>query len=125
MWEVVKADATTKSTLYLLDAEDQLLSMKLSESKDPKAHLTELKQHFQTMLQCHDNLIKMGSSLSNTCFNTLIMSSLPDSYRPTLQTITAAKRASMLTGAQSTKMKHDDLIAFLIEEAQHHVINEE
>ena len=125
MWEVVKADATTKSTLYLLDAEDQLSSMKLSENEDPKAHLTELKQHLQTMLQRRDNLIKMGSSLSDTRFNTLIMSSLPDSYRPTLQTITAAERASMLTGARSTKMKHDDLIAFLIEEAQHRVINEE
>ena len=100
--------------------------MKLSENEDPKAHLTELKQHFQTMLQHHDNLIKMGSSLSDTRFNTLIMSSLPDSYQPTLQTITAAaERASMLTGARSTKMKHDDLIAFLIEEAQHHVINKE
>jgi len=80
MWEVIKADATTKSTLYLLDAEDQLSSMKLSENEDPKAHLTELKQHFQTMLQHRDNLIKMGSSLSDTRFNTLIMSSLPDSY---------------------------------------------
>ena len=119
MWEVVKADATTKSTLYLLDAEDQLSSMKLSENEDPKAHLTELKQHFQTMLQRRDNLIKMGSSLSNTRFNTLIMSSLPDLYRPTLQTITAAERMSMLTGAWSTKMKHDDLIAFLIECHEH------
>jgi len=46
MWEVLKADATMKSTLYLLDAKDQLSSMKLSENKDPKTHLTELKQHF-------------------------------------------------------------------------------
>ena len=30
MWEVVKADATTKSTLHIIDAEDQLASMKLS-----------------------------------------------------------------------------------------------
>ena len=29
MWDVIKANATTKSTLYLLDAEDQLSSMKL------------------------------------------------------------------------------------------------
>jgi len=27
MWEKVKADATSKSTLYLIDAEDQLTSM--------------------------------------------------------------------------------------------------
>ena len=47
MWEVVKADATNKSTLYLLDAEDQLASMKLGDNNDPAAHFTELKVHFQ------------------------------------------------------------------------------
>ena len=52
MWKVVKEDATSKSTLYLLDAEDQLSSMKLTDNDDPKTHLTELQNHFQTMLQC-------------------------------------------------------------------------
>jgi len=77
------------------------------------------------MLQRHENLIKMGSTLSDTRFNTLIMTSLPESYRPTLQMITAAERASALTGTSPQKMKASDLIAFLIEEAQHHVINDE
>ena len=126
MWDVVKADATTKSTLYLLDAEDQLASMKLSKNDDPKAHLNGLKQHFQLMLQRRDNLTKMGSTLSDTHFNIIIMSSLPDSYRPTLQTIMAAERASAALGASSSKkMKPDDLIAFLTEEAQHRVLNDE
>ena len=49
MWIVVKEDATTKSMLYLLDAEDQLTSMKLSDNDDPKTHLAEMKQHFQLM----------------------------------------------------------------------------
>jgi hypothetical protein len=53
------------------------------------------------------------------------MSSLPELYRPTLQTITAAERASKLSGQQADAMKADDLIAFIIEEAQHHVINED
>jgi len=53
------------------------------------------------------------------------MSSLPPSYQPTLQTITAAEKASALTGYSPQKMKADDLIAFLIEEAQHRVINDE
>ena len=52
MWKVVKDDATSKSTLYLLDAEDQLSSMKLADNDDPKAHLNELQNHFQLMLQC-------------------------------------------------------------------------
>ena len=36
MWDMVKADATTKSTLFLLNAEDQLTSMKLADNTDPK-----------------------------------------------------------------------------------------
>ena len=126
MWDVVKADATTKSTLYLLDAEDQLTSMKLADNDDPKSHLAKVKQHFQLMTECHDNLIKMGSTISDTRYNTIIMSSLPESYRPTLQTITAAEHTSTVLGTSSSKkMKADNLIAFIIEEAQHRLINDE
>jgi hypothetical protein len=99
--------------------------MKLADNEEPKTHLSELKQHFQLMLQHHENLLKMGSEISDTRLNTMIMSSLPESYRPTLQTITAAARASTLTGGSSRKMKPSDLIAFLIEAAQHLVINDE
>ena len=80
MWDAVKVDAMTKSTLFLLDAEDQLACMKLAENDDPKAHLTEVKQHFQLMGQRHDNLLKMGSTISDSRYNTIIMSLLPESY---------------------------------------------
>ena len=126
MWDVVKMDATLKSTLYILDAEDQLSSMKLKDNEDPATHLSELKQHFQLMLQRHENLMKMGSKISETRLNMMIMSSLPESYRPTLQTITASKQASALTSPGSSmqrRMKPNDLIVFLIEEAQHCIIN--
>ena len=66
MWDVVKSDATMKSSLYLLDAEDELASMKLSDTEDPKTHLAELKEHFQLMTQCRNNLIEIGSVLSDT-----------------------------------------------------------
>ena len=126
MWDAVKADTTTKSTLYLLDAEDQLTSMKLADNDDPKSHLAEVKQHFQLMMEHHDNLIKMGSTISDTRYNTIVMSSLPESYRPTLQTITAVERASTVLGTSSSKkMKVDNFISFIIEEAQHHLINDE
>ena len=46
MWEAVKSDAITKNSLYLLDAEDQLASIKLAENDDPKTHLVKMKQHF-------------------------------------------------------------------------------
>ena len=85
MWDAVKVDATTKRTLFLLNIEDQLASMKLAENDDPKAHLMEVKQHFQLMGQQHNNLLKMGSTIPNSCYNTIIMSSLPESYQPTLQ----------------------------------------
>ena len=53
------------------------------------------------------------------------MSSLPETYQPTLQTIMAAEQASSLTGTSTKRMKASDLIDFLIEEAQHHIINDE
>jgi len=65
MWDIIVADVTTKSTLYLLGAEEQLTSMKLVDNEDPKTHLAEMKQHFQSMIQCHENLIKMGLLLSD------------------------------------------------------------
>ena len=126
MWDAVKVDATTKSTLFLLDTEDQLASMRLAENDDPKAHLTEVKQHFQLMGQQHDNLLKMGLTISDSHYNTIIMSSLPESYQPTLQTITAVEWASTLLGTLSSRaMKPNNLITFIMEEAQHHVINDE
>src|SRR6202040_1116778 len=75
MWDIVKADATSKSMLYLLDAEDQLASMKLSDNEDRKTHLAELKEHFQIMTQRHDNLIEMGSVLSDSRYRTIVMHS--------------------------------------------------
>ena len=66
MWDAVKSDATTKSTLYLLNVEDQLASMKLTDNEDPKTHLSELKDHFELMIQQHNSLIEMGSVLSDS-----------------------------------------------------------
>jgi len=53
------------------------------------------------------------------------MTSLPESYQPTLQTITAAERTNLALGTLSKKMKADDLISFLIKEAQYCAIIEE
>ena len=123
---MVKADATTKIIFFLLDAEDQLTSMKLTDNTDLKTHLSELRDHCQLMMHQHDNLLKMGSTLSNSRFNTIIMLSLPESYCPSLQTIMAAKHTSAVLGTMSSKrMKADDLISFFIEEAKHRVINDE
>ena len=66
MWDKVKSDATTKSTLYLIDAEDQLNNMHLANSNNPKTHLNDLKLHFELMMKHHDSLVIMGSSISTT-----------------------------------------------------------
>ena len=124
MWKTIKDDATLKSTLFLLDVEDQLNSIKLGDNDNSKTHLMELKQHFQLMVQQQDNLLKMGSVIADTCFKKIIMSSLPDSYCPTLQTITATEKATRLSGSTSKGMLPDNLIAFIIEKAQHQVIND-
>ena len=108
-----------ESTLFILDAEDQLATMKLADNDNLKTHLSKLKQHCQTMLTCQDNLLKIGSTMSNSQFNIIIMSSLLDSYRPTLQTITTSERLSRLSGNQLNAMEASDLISFIIKEAQH------
>ena len=77
------------------------------------------------MLQHHDNLVQMGLTLSDARLNIILMSSLPESYRLTLQTITATERTSRLAGGKTSGMKHNDLISFILEEAQHRVINDE
>ena len=69
--------------------------------------------------------MKIGSTMSDTWFNIIIMSSLPESYWSTLQTITASKHINKLSGSQVNGIKANDLIAFIIEEAQHHIINDE
>jgi hypothetical protein len=127
MWDIMKTDATEKSTLFLIDAEDTLSSMRCSDSSDPKTHLTEIKAHFELMVQRRDSLTEMGSTLSDTRFSTMIMSSLPASYRPALQTITAAERVNSAqptptpgtTAAAAKKMSPMDLIAFFLEEANY------
>ena len=111
---------------YLIDAEDQLASMRLNDSNDPRAHFTDLKQHFELMTRRRDNLVKMGLTISDTRFTTMIMSLLPPSYRSAIQTITAAERVGATQGT-STKQKMPplELIAFFTEEAQHRVIDDE
>ena len=137
MWDEVKKDATAKSTLYLVDVECQLESMRLSESSDPETHLAELKSHFQLMMSRHKNLLEMGSSFSKQKLIKLITSLLPGLYRPTLQTLTAADRAlklkqpSTLSGVATQTitttlagMSLSELMDYFIEEAEHHVIED-
>jgi hypothetical protein len=71
--------------------------------------------------------MKIGLTMSDNRFNTTVMSSLLESYRPTLQMMTAVERANKLSGMQANAMNVDDLMpanairlmAFIIKEPQH------
>jgi hypothetical protein len=119
MLTVIQTNVTSKSTLFIIDVEDQLTSMHCAESMDPKGHLAEVKAHFDLMMKCHDNLLSMGSQLSEMRFATMIMLSLPPSYRLALQTITATLKAN------KTLIAVEDLVAFFTEEVQHRLIEVE
>ena len=81
MWDEVKRDATTKNTLFIININvEELSTMKYQESSDPKTHLTKITAHFNLMVQQRENLIQMGSSISDTYFNVIIMASLPALY---------------------------------------------
>jgi len=66
MWDVVKAEAMTKSTLNILNAEEQLANMKLYDDEDSQTHLSEIKNHFEIMLRRCNNLISIGSTISDS-----------------------------------------------------------
>ena len=68
----------------------------------------------------------MGSTLLDMHFSTLIMSSLPPSYHPAIQTITTAEKIGVMHGtAIRPKMLPNGLINFFTEEVQHHAIDDE
>ena len=74
MWDKVKNDATT------LTRQTSWPVCVFTNSDDPATHLTELKQHFELMTKQYENLVQMGSTISDTRFTTMIMSSLLPSY---------------------------------------------
>jgi hypothetical protein len=96
MWEVVGVDARSESTLFVLDAENQLSSMKLRENEGLETHPEEMKEHSQMMVQRHENLVIMGSKTQDARFSTLVTLSPPESCRPTLQTVSAAEAEQAL-----------------------------
>ena len=75
----------SKSTLFIMDAEDKLLKNgKLADNDDPNTHLSELKSSIQHMLQQHENLLKMGSQISDSRFNNdnVLLTGIVPPYSP-------------------------------------------
>ena len=73
MWITVKADATAKTELHQIDTRRQLHQKKCGESDNMKAHLEEL-------INLRGKLIRMGMTVEDAEFCTIILSSLPLSH---------------------------------------------
>ena len=119
MWEAVKEDSTKKSTLHIIDAEEQLAAMRCQDSSDPVTHLSEMKAHLDLMEKRYQNLIAIGSSWEDVRYSQLILGSLPESYRPIVQTI------SIQRVSDGDLPKSSALYKIIINEASHRVIMSE
>jgi len=116
MWDAVKLDATAKSSLHQVDILNKLQTMKCPSSSDSKTHLSEVKTHFEKMTQLREHLRVTNSPISDSTFVSIIISSMPEVYRPTIQTVETTMK---VTGSQ---IPPDDLIAIFLQEAEHRVI---
>src|SRR5579859_1652600 len=116
MWKVIKEDCTLKPTLFIIDAEEQLAAMRCPESSDPVAHYTEIKAHLDLMDMRYQNLTAMGSTIGDAKLCTLILGSLPESYRSLVQTVSSQRELS------NTIPKKASLFKLILNEANHRMI---
>jgi hypothetical protein len=104
MWRLVKADATDKSDMYKVEARRKLQEMRCDDNSDIRAHLN-------SMSRARDELSGMGASLDDATFVTIILGSMPESYRTLLSSIMQSARAAGRTVPSS------DLMAIILEES--------
>jgi hypothetical protein len=118
MWDAVKHDATTKSSLHEVDILNQLQTIKCPSSADPKTHLAEVKAHFKKMTERREFLHVTKAPVTDSTYTTIIISSMPNTYSPTIQMVETTMKVIGKTPDPN------DLIAAFIEEAEHRVIGE-
>jgi hypothetical protein len=116
MWDAVSLDATTKSSLHQVDILNQLQTIKCAHSSDARAHLSEVRNHFKRLTQLREHLHVTNSPVSDSTYVSIIISSMPETYRPTVQTV---KTTMKVTGQQ---IAPDDLFVIFLQEAEHHAI---
>jgi hypothetical protein len=92
--------------------------MKCPSSADPKTHLAEVKAHFEKMTERREFLRVTKAPVSDSTYATIIISSMPNTYRPTIQMVETTMKVTGKT------LDPNDLIAIFIEEAEHHIIGE-
>jgi gag-polypeptide of LTR copia-type len=116
MWEKVKEDCTNKSTIHVIDAEAQFAAMRCSDNSDPTAHVSEMKAHLELMEKRFQNLNAIGSTWDGPRYSQAILSSLPESYRPIVQTLSVQRESTGKLPDSSALYK------IIVNEANHHLI---
>jgi len=107
VWAAICKIHEDKSNLVQIDLRRRLSDTRCEESAD-------IRNHFGELLKLREALAGMGTSLSDTDFTAIIMSSLPESYRPILSSMSAGARIA------KTSLTPYDLISFVTEEYEHH-----
>src|SRR3984893_940559 len=90
MWVAIRNDAMIKSQLHKVDTRRRLQSRFCNEEGDIKAHLN-------AMTKLREELEGIGASVLDEDFGTMLLMSLPPSYRSLLHTITHATSLSGIT----------------------------
>jgi hypothetical protein len=112
MWDDIKLDATTKSSLHQVNILNRLQTMKCPSSSDLKTHLSEVKSHFEKMTQLREHLLVTNSPISDPTYISIIISSMPETYHPTIQTVKTTMNV------MDTRILPNDLIAIFLQEAE-------
>jgi hypothetical protein len=105
MWTAIKADATTKSQLHKVDTRRRLMMARCEEDG-------EMKSHLNGMTWLRDELVGMGVTVSDEDFSTILLTSLPSSYRVVMSSIIHSASLS------KTKVELNDILRIVLEEAQ-------
>jgi hypothetical protein len=116
MWDKVKEESTMKSTIHIIDAEQQLSRMVCPDTTDPITHFAEVKAHLDLMDKRYQNLVAIGSNWDDLRYGQLILTSLPESYRPLVQTLSTQRETS------GNLPKPSALYKMIVNEANHRVI---
>src|ERR1700731_2198789 len=111
MWTAIRNDATKKSQLHKVDTRRRLQTMLCDEDTDIKAHLN-------AMTKLREELEGIGASVPDEDFGTMLLTSLPPSYRSLLHTIT---HAASLSGFA---INPNDLMRIILEEARQRELSE-
>src|ERR1700722_16772045 len=106
MWDQIKNDATKKSKLCQVDTRRRLQESQCEEADDMPTHLNKL-------VQLKNELHGMGAAIPDEDFTTILLGSLPPSYRTLLSTITISAELAGNTVSST------DVIRIVTEEAAH------